>query len=163
MSCITRKPAMPSRGFSTNRSRARMSLMCAASRNLRPPKLDERNIPPRQLDFEWSTVMRGAEEDRLLFKRRSALAVLEHAIRDVASLIGFVAHAGELRSRSRVSIGPEVLGEALSPQTDHAVCRREDRFGRAIVALKRDDFCRRAELGGEVEDVPDGRGAKRIN
>src|SRR5712671_1958893 len=130
---------------------------------LEAAELDERNIPPRQLDFEGSTVMRGAEEDRLLLQRRSALTVLEHAIRDVASLIGFVAHADELRSRSGVSIGPEVLGEALSPQTDHAVCRREDRLGRAIVALKRDDFCRRAELGGEVEDVADGRGAKRIN
>src|SRR6266550_4266380 len=107
--------------------------------------------------------MRSAEEDRLLFKRRSALAVLEHAVRDVASLIGFVEHADELRSRSGFSIGPEVLGEALSAQTDDTVCRCEDRLGRAIVALKRDDFCRRAELGGEVEDVADGRGAKGIN
>ena len=39
MSCITRNPAMPSRGFSTNRSNARMSLICAVSRNLRPPYL----------------------------------------------------------------------------------------------------------------------------
>ena len=99
----------------------------------------------------------------MLFKRRSALAVLENAIRDVASLIGFVTHADELRSRGGVSIGPEVLGEALSAQTDHAVCRREDRLGRAIVALKRDDLRRRAELGREVEDVADSRGAERIN
>ena len=35
--CITRNPATRSRGFSTKRSRASMSLMCAASRNLRPP------------------------------------------------------------------------------------------------------------------------------
>ena len=33
ISCITRNPAMPSRGFSTKRSNARMSLICAASRN----------------------------------------------------------------------------------------------------------------------------------
>ena len=37
MSCITRNPAMPSRGFSTKRSNARMSLICAVSRNFRPP------------------------------------------------------------------------------------------------------------------------------
>src|SRR4029077_14473642 len=97
---------------------------------LEAAKLDERNIPPRQLDFEGPTMMRGTEEDRLLLQRRSALAVLEHAIRDVAGLIGFVAHADELRSHGGVSIGPEVLGEALTPQSDHTVCRREDRLGR---------------------------------
>ena len=37
--CISRKPATRSRGFSTNRSSASMSLMCAASRNFRPPNL----------------------------------------------------------------------------------------------------------------------------
>src|SRR5215831_2328259 len=39
ISCITRNPAMPSRGFSTKRSNARMSLICAVSRNFRPPHL----------------------------------------------------------------------------------------------------------------------------
>jgi len=47
---------------------------------LQAAEFDEGNIPPCQLDFEGPTVMRGAEENRLLFKRRSALAVLEHAI-----------------------------------------------------------------------------------
>src|SRR5580692_11059617 len=90
---------------------------------LQPAVFDKRNIPPCQLNFQRSAVMRGAEEDRLLFKRRSALAVLQHALRNVASLVGFVTHADELWSRGGVSIGPEVLGEALSPQTDHSICR----------------------------------------
>src|SRR3979411_2810359 len=60
---------------------------------LEAAELDERNIPPCQLDFEGPTMMRGAKENRLLLQRRSALAVLENAIRDIASLIGFVAHA----------------------------------------------------------------------
>ena len=39
MSCMTRKPATRSRGFSTKRSSASRSLTCAASRNFRPPNL----------------------------------------------------------------------------------------------------------------------------
>ena len=64
--------------------------MCAPSRNLRAAELDERNIARGQCDFEWSAMMRRAEEDRLLLQRRSRLAVLQYALHDVASLVSFV-------------------------------------------------------------------------
>jgi hypothetical protein len=44
-------------------------------------------------------------------------------------LVGFVANANELWPPDRLPISPEVLGEALSPQLDHAICRRKDRLG----------------------------------
>src|SRR5262249_51848782 len=100
--------------------------------------------------------------DGLLFEHQSPLAVLQHALRDVASLVGFLAHADELWSRGGVSIGPQVLGEALSPQTDHPICRCY-RLAGAIVALECDDLWRRAELCRKIEDVADRRGAKGIN
>src|SRR5437868_7748144 len=108
-------------------------------------------------------MMRCAEEDGLLPQRRSPLAVLQHALHDVAGLVSFVPHADKLRSGGGVSVRPEVLGEALSRQIDYAVCSREDWLSRAIIALQRNDLCRRAELCGEVEDVADSRGAERIN
>ena len=126
-------------------------------------EFDERNIAPGQLDFERSAMMRCAEEDGLLPQRRSPLTVLQHALHDVTGLVSFVPHADKLRSRGGVSVGPEVLGEALSRQIDYAVCSREDWLSRAIIALQCDDLCRRAELCGKVEDIADSRGAERIN
>ncbi len=123
---------------------------------------NEWDIPLRQLDFERSAMMRRAEQDRLLLQRRPALPIFQDTLHDVARLIGFVAHADEPRSYAGISVGPKVLGEALSCQTDHAICRREDCLGRAIVALQRYDLCR-AKLCGEVEDVADIRGTERVN
>src|SRR4029077_18392698 len=113
----------PSRGFSTKRSNARMSLIFAVSRNFRQPYLTKGIFRRVSSTSSRSAVTGGAEEDRLLFEHRSTLAILQHALRDVASLVGFVAHADELWSRGGVSIGPQVLGEALSPQTDDPICR----------------------------------------
>src|SRR5205823_5510917 len=121
------------------------------------------DIPPRQLDFEWSAMMRRAEQDRLLLQRRPPLPIFQDTLHDVARLIGFVAHADELRSCTGISVGPKVLGEALSCKADHAICSREDCLCRAIVALERNDLRRRAELCGEVEDVSDIRGTERVN
>jgi hypothetical protein len=87
---------------------------------------NEWDIPPRQLDFDRSAMMRRAEQDRLLLQRRPALPIFQDTLHDVARLIGFVAHADEPRSCAGISVGPKVLGEALSCQTDHAICRRED-------------------------------------
>jgi hypothetical protein len=43
------------------------------------------------------------------------------------------------------------------------MCSRENWLSRAIIALQRNDLCRRAELFGKVEDVADSSGAERIN
>ena len=65
MSCSVRKPAMRSRGFSAKRRQASTSLTCAASRNLSPPNLQERDVAAGELDLERVGVVRGAEEHRL--------------------------------------------------------------------------------------------------
>ena len=64
---------------------------------------------------------------------------------------------------AEIALGPEVLGEPLARQIDHAVGGGEDRLRRAIVAVERDDVGRRTEGAREVEDVAHGRGAERID
>ena len=71
-------------------------------------------------------MVRRAEQHRLLLQQRSGLAVLQHAIGDVASLIGFIANVDESRSDTGVPVAPQVLGEALSGQIDYTICGRQD-------------------------------------
>ena len=113
-SCSTRKPATRSRGFSAKRSSASMSLTCAAVEEFQPAELDEGNVAAGQLDLQRAAVMRGAEQHRLLLQRRARLAVLQHALDDVARLVGLVAHGDQLRPLADWRVGPEVLGEALA-------------------------------------------------
>jgi len=68
-----------------------------------------------------------------------------------------------LRFGSGRPLGPEVLGKTLLGETDNAVGGGENCLRRAIVAVERDDVCRRRELVGKVEDVADGRGAERVD
>ena len=68
-----------------------------------------------------------------------------------------------MRAFGRMPVGPEILGEPFGGQIDDAVGGREDRLRRTIIAIERDDLGGRTELTGEVEDIPDGRGAKRID
>ena len=82
---------------------------------------------------------------------------------DIARLLGFVAHAHELRPLGRGAVRPQVLGEALLGEIDDGIGRREDRLGRAVVALERDDLGGRTEVTGEIENVAHGRGAKRVD
>ena len=126
-------------------------------------ELHEGNIAAGQFHFEGPTVMRGPEQDRLLLQRRTALAVLQDAFDDVAGLVGLVADADQMRAFGRIPVRPKILGEALGRQIDDAVGGREDRLRRTIIAIERDDLGGRTELTGEVEDVTDGRGAKRID
>ena len=60
-------------------------------------------------------------------------------------------------------LAPEVLGEALARLADHRVGGREDRLGRAVVLLQRDDARRRVEEPGEVEDVADLGAAEAVD
>jgi hypothetical protein len=106
---------------------------------------------------------RCPEQDRLLFQESSVLAVLKHALNDEPGLIGIVAHADELRPGTESAICPEVLGETLGCQTDHAIGRAQDCLRRAVVPIERDDIGRRAELVRKVEDVAYRRGAKGVD
>ncbi len=62
-----------------------------------------------------------------------------------------------------VALGPEVLGKTLLGEADDAVGGGQNRLRRAVIAVERDDACRRRELVGKVEDVAHGRGAERVD
>ena len=126
-------------------------------------ELHERNVAARQLDLQRPAVMRGAEQHRLRLQRRAGLALLQHLLADVAGLPGFVAHGDQPRPFGRSALGPEILGEALAGLADHRIGGGEDRLGRAVVAVERDDLGRRRELRGEIEDVAHFGGAKGID
>ena len=127
-----------------------------------PAELHERNVAAGEFHFERSAMVRGAKQDRLLFQRGAAFAVLQHARDDVVSLAVLVANADKLRPLPSNAIGPTVFGEALAREIDDAVGGGEDRLRRAIVSVS-DDRSLRAEPSGKVEDVAHRRGAKRIN
>ena len=92
-----------------------------------------------------------------------ALAVLQDALDDVARLVGFVADGDQVRLRGGCPVGPEVLGEALRGQADHAVGGGEDRLRRAIVPVERDDARRAARTGSGNRGCcgPSRRGTSR--
>ena len=73
-------------------------------------------------------MMRGAEQHGLVLQQRAGLAVLQHALDDVARLVGLVAHGDEARALGGVAIGPQVLGEALGGKVDDGVGGGEDRL-----------------------------------
>ena len=60
-------------------------------------EFDERNVAAGELDFERAAMARGPEQHGLLLQQRAGLAVLQHALDDVARLVGFVAHRDKLR------------------------------------------------------------------
>ena len=101
--CSTRKPATRSRGFSTQRSIASMSLTWAGVEEFEPAELDEGNVAARQLDFERPRMARGAEQHRLLLERHAALASAEHLFDHIARLVGFIAHRHQLRLGRRLA------------------------------------------------------------
>ena len=95
--CSRRKPATRSRGFSTNRSRASMSLIWAASRNFSPPnftkgmfrRVNSISSGPLWLDVRNRTAcsLRSVPDSRFS----------KNAFDDEARLVGLVAHRDELR------------------------------------------------------------------
>ena len=128
-----------------------------------PAEFHERDVAARELDLERAAVVRGAKQHGLLLERDAGLAVLQDPLGDVARLVGLVAHGDQLRALGRGALGPQVLGEALGRELDDGVGGREDRLGRAVVALERDDLGGRLKCCGKVEDVAHGGGAERID
>ena len=124
---------------------------------LQSAKFYERDVPARQLDFKRTAVAGRPEQNGLLFKERTGLALLQDALDDKASLVGLVADGDELRLGSGRPLSPEVLGETLLGETDDAVGGGEDRLRRAIITVERDDVRGRRELVRKVEDVAHGR------
>ena len=161
--CITRKPATRSRGFSTNRSNASMSLTWAASRNFSPPNFTN-GMLRRVSSISSGPLCAGCPEQHgLLLEEGAVFAVFQDALDDEARLVGLVADRDESRLCGRRAFGPEVLGKALLGEIDDAVGGGENRLRRAIVAIERDDVRRRSELIGKVEDVAHGGGAERVD
>ena len=130
---------------------------------LEAAELHERDVAARELDFEQGAVMRRPEQHRLRLERDARFTVLEHRVRDVARLVGFVAHADEPRSLGGGALGSQLLGEALLRQFHHCIGGGENGLGRAVVAIERDDLGARIELAGKVEDVAHGRGTERVD
>jgi hypothetical protein len=85
--CSRRNPATRSRGFSTNRSNASMSLMWAASRNFSPPNFT--NGMFRRV----SSISSGPLWLDVRIEERTGLAVLQDALDDKPGLVGLVADA----------------------------------------------------------------------
>ena len=106
---------------------------------LEAAELHEGNVAAGQLHLERPAMMRGPEQHRLLLEADAGLAVRQHLLDDVAGLVGLVAHGDQLRPLGRGAVGPEVLGEALGGELDHRIGRGQDRLGRAVVAVERDD------------------------
>src|SRR5580698_9306860 len=113
---------------------------------LEPTKFDKWNIPTGQLDLNRTAMARSSEQDRLLFQHGSRLSVFQDALDDKPRLVSFIAHTHQLRLGAGSTIRPEVLGKALSRQTNHAVGGSQDGLCRAVVAIKRNDVGRRIEL-----------------
>ena len=104
-----------------------------------PAVFDERDVAPGQLDFEQRAVVRGAEQHRLAAQIDPGLAVVEHAIGDIGGLRRLVGRGDEARQLGRGAGRDQRLGDALAGARDHRVGGGEDRLGRAIVVLERDD------------------------
>ena len=128
-----------------------------------PAELHERNVAAGEFDLERPAMRRGPKQHGLLFQQRTFFPARQHAIDDVARLIGLVADGDKPRFHGGGAVGPEILCEALPGQTDHAVCRRQDRLRRAVIAVERDDLGARRELIGKVQNITNGRGAERID
>ena len=125
--CSRRKPATRSRGFSTNRCNASMSLMWAASRYFSPPNFTNgmfRRVSSISSGPLWLDVR---NRTACSLEERAGLAVLQDAFDDKARLVGLVADGDKLRLRSGRPLGPEVLGKTFFGKTDDTVGGGEDR------------------------------------
>ncbi len=130
---------------------------------LQPAELDERDVAPRQLDLERPRMRRGAEQHRLVLEREAAFARLQHLLDHVQRLCRLVAHRHQLRLQARLPLGPQILGEALLGFGDHCIGGLEDRRGRAIIAVERDDVRGRREAGRKFQNVAHCRGTERVD
>jgi hypothetical protein len=64
----------------------------------------ERNIAPRELDFELSTVMGSSEQHRLRFQRRACFPSIEDLLGHVPSLGRLIGNSREERPLFRLAV-----------------------------------------------------------
>src|SRR3982751_1325632 len=105
----------------------------------------ERDLAVRQLDLEIGGHVARTDEDRDLSERRPVLVQLEDAVDDEARLLLLVSCGDEPRRFVAGALGPEALREPLERAGDERVRDVEDRLGRAVILLERDD-CRVRKL-----------------
>ena len=106
--------------------------------------------------------MRSAEQHRLPAQHDPGLAVIEHAVGDTG-LHCFVLYIGQEWPLRRDLGRIKGLRDLLAGAGDHRVRGIEDRLGRAVIALKRDDRGGWGEMVGKVENIPNGCRAVRID
>ena len=107
--------------------------------------------------------MRGAKQHRLPAERDPSLTVVEHAVGDIFGLGRLILDISQERSLRRSLGRIKGLRDPRMGPGDHCVCSVEDRLGRAVIALERDDRHGWGEMVGKVENVPNCRRAERIN
>ncbi len=158
----SRNQLISSAGLSVRRSRAMKSLTCAASRKRSPPYLT--NGIPRRVSSSSS----GSESCPV--RNRTACCAQLHAllarghdaIADLPGLRRFIPGHHELRLDASLALTPQPLGEAVPVLCRDGVRDREDRAGRAVVALKGHRAAAR-EVLGEIQDVAGARGAEAVD
>ena len=128
-----------------------------------PAEFDERDVAPRQLQLQGAAVVGSPEQHGLLLEGSAGLARRQHPAGHIARLGAVVMNGHQPRPLLRRPFAEEILGEALPRLLDHRIARRQDRLGRAVVLLQGDDFRRRAEQPGEVQDVAHRRGAEAVD
>ena len=107
-------------------------------------EFDKGDIAPRQFDFERAAVMRRPEENRLLLQSACRLRGSPARARRYSG-------PGRPRRERVTSCGRSAdwrsvqrfLVKRSDAKIDHAICGREDRLGRAVIAVERDDVGRR--------------------
>ncbi len=161
--CATRKPATRSRMFCAQRRHRQDVLDVRGLQKLETAEFHERDIAPRELDFEIGAVMGGTEQDRLRLERDARLPALQDPFDDVAGLRGIVGDIDEVRPLRGDALRPEILGETFGCEIDHRVGGGQDRLRRTIIAIERDDLGIRSEVAREIEDVSDGRRTEGID
>ena len=109
-----------------------------------PAEFHERNVAPRQLDFERGAVMGCTKQHGLRFEANARLTVGKDCFDDVARLGGVIRHIYERRPIRRGAVRPEVFGEALGGKIDDGIGGGQDRLRRAVVSFQRDQFSLRA-------------------
>ena len=124
--------------------------------------LVERDIAPRQLQFQRCRMRRGAKEDGLLAERYPLLIVLQYLADDDVILLAVVNTGNELGLLAAAACRPEVFRVALPRLTYHPVGRFQNRWGGAVVLLKGDDRGS-GELLRKIEHVAHCRRAEAVD
>ena len=133
------KPETRSRGFSMNRRRANNILDVGGLQEFKAAEFYEGDVASGELDFEKPAVMRGPEQDRLLFQRRAALVVFQDCLRRHRRAGSAWSLTVTRWGCSDVPIRPKIFSEPFRGQINHGIGGRQNRLRGAIIPVERDD------------------------